>query len=669
MPRLLLFCSLVTLVGTGWGPALANAKLVHGVLWYGKAPDSAPLEKAALRYTVGVTGKNDASDPDKIEIKTLNPQFEWYVYNSGTDNYVPPKASTEEYDALVNLARSRGLDPEIAYLHYWDDTHLVLEGDTLFLPGWGGGSATDPAQSRVPVYYKNLTRRVCNFSSPKAAAIHRQAMVSLAFDTPFSGSNIYPDGIFLDNSAGALFNFGSILSGGHVRETPFHLLIGSKEFSDWWWSQNLGPYLASLKDTLDTSARWSKDGREKRLMINVSNIWLDDYVAKDVTDVYAMEFQYNPVRSFGLTAIPESHRHDALGALIGQRSFYMATNTRTVVGQPGSYTLPEIMLGNLCWFLLSRTSQSIFFQQGSNSPVVEDWESLTWIGAMDVADRFLGEAVGEPYVLAEGTDPLGYPYRIHAREYQAGFVVLRNRGSWDESIEAKTAVNAPLPRWLQPISPEGAAGPLVDSVTLRNGQGALFINELVTPVELSLTASRSENGALITWEITAGSESVIGFDVHREDGNGNRVKLNDASIPPDRPSFLDEDPFSGETRYWLAEFSRTGDMTWHGPATLAPALPAPACLLLAQNVPNPLPAGSSTLIQFEVPREGRVNLQIYDVTGRRVATLVGEVLPAGEHSASWNGRDENGIPRSPGIYFYRLNTINGTLSRRLLLVR
>ena len=419
MPRFLLLCPLIMLVlAAGWGPTAASAKFAHGVLWYGKAPDSATLQESALRYSIGVAGKNDAADPDKVQIKTLNPQFQWYVYNSGTDNYVPPNASTEEHDVLVRLARERGLDPETLYLHYWDDTYLALEGDTLFLPGWGGGTAKDPAQSRVPVYYKNLTRRVCNFSSRQAAAVYRRVMVSLAFDTPFTGSNLYPDGIFLDNSAAGLYNFGSILSGGHVRETPLHSLIGSREFADWWWNQNLGPYLASLKDTLDTSASWSKDGRKKSLMINVSNIWTDDYVARDVTNVLAMEFQYNPVRSFGLTAIPDSYRRDSLAASIGQRTFYMATNATTVAGQSGSYTLPEVMLGNLCWFLVSRTGQSIFFQQGANSPTVSGWESLTWIGAMDVADRFLGEAAGPPYLLSEGTDPLGNAYGVYAREYQ-----------------------------------------------------------------------------------------------------------------------------------------------------------------------------------------------------------------------------------------------------------
>ncbi|HET9232696.1 MAG TPA: T9SS type A sorting domain-containing protein, partial [Candidatus Eisenbacteria bacterium] len=122
-----------------------------------------------------------------------------------------------------------------------------------------------------------------------------------------------------------------------------------------------------------------------------------------------------------------------------------------------------------------------------------------------------------------------------------------------------------------------------------------------------------------------------------------------------------------ETRYWLTEVSRTGDVTWHGPATLASALPVPGRLLLAQSVPNPFRAGASTLIQFEVPGQGPASLEIFDLNGHRVGALLNEALPTGKHSVSWNGRDDRGVPLSPGVYFYRLNTTDGIRSRKLLL--
>src|SRR5262245_52427289 len=195
------------------GPAAAAEPLPspnglkHGVIWYAQAPDDSTLQRAARRYLVGVAGKGDATDGDKVFIKSQNPSFQWFVYNSGTDNYVVPRpGGDEEHLLLVSIANERGWNVEDAYLHYWDDTRVVLEGDTLLISGWGGGGATRPFEARIPVYNKDLSRRLVNFSTPRAAQLSKELMVQLAFGTPFDSSNLYADGIFLDNSASRLFN-------------------------------------------------------------------------------------------------------------------------------------------------------------------------------------------------------------------------------------------------------------------------------------------------------------------------------------------------------------------------------------------------------------------------------------------------------------------------------
>ena len=446
------------------------------MIWYVAASDPDYIRLAAQRYELGVAGREGSHDVEKAEIRSLNPSFRWYVYNSGTDNYVPPNTTgLAEHNLLSSLCAGRGWDPEIAYLHYYDDTRVVIERDTVFIPGWGGGSAKYPAQSRIPVYYKNLTRRLVNFSTPQSARLHRQALVQLAFDTPFEGTTLYPDGLFLDNTGAALYNFGTIVSGGHVREAANRPVIGSPEFRSWYWDQNVAPFLTSLKDTLETSPSWSKDRKRKYLMINCSNAWEDSYVSRDVADVLFLEFEYNPVRAFGLDAIDTAYRRDALAAQAGIACFYSPTLARSVSGQAASYSLDEIKLGNLCWFLMTRSPLALFYQQGTNTPNTPDWNELTWSGAMDVAGRQLGEAVDAPYTLAEGKDPLGNPYRVKARRYEHGLVLLRNRGSWNEGIGPETAVRVPLPGFLAPVSPQGAIGKAVQDVTLRNGQGALFL--------------------------------------------------------------------------------------------------------------------------------------------------------------------------------------------------
>src|SRR6185436_12240883 len=149
MPRLLLSCALfVSFLGLGGVTKPAYCNPEHGLFYYGSAPDDSVVTLTAKRYSTGITGKT-LNDSDKARIRSLNPNFRWYVYNSVSDNYVSPNQGTEEDDALSALAQKKGLSPEIAYMHYWDDTEVEIQGTTVFIPGWGGGTSTDPAQSRV----------------------------------------------------------------------------------------------------------------------------------------------------------------------------------------------------------------------------------------------------------------------------------------------------------------------------------------------------------------------------------------------------------------------------------------------------------------------------------------------------------------------------------------
>jgi hypothetical protein len=80
-------------------------------------------------------------------------------------------------------------------------------------------------------------------------------------------------------------------------------------------------------------------------------------------------------------------------------------------------------------------------------------------------------------------------------------------------------------------------------------------------------------------------------------------------------------------------------------------------------VPNPSTA--SVTLQFAVPRRERVMLSVYDLAGRRVATVLQRDLDAGVHSVTWNGRNEAGGRVANGLYFARLVFDDG-LSRRTM---
>jgi hypothetical protein len=90
----------------------------------------------------------------------------------------------------------------------------------------------------------------------------------------------------------------------------------------------------------------------------------------------------------------------------------------------------------------------------------------------------------------------------------------------------------------------------------------------------------------------------------------------------------------------------------------APKLP----FALNQNYPNPF--NPSTTIQFAIAKDGHVGLNVYDVSGRLVATVMDENLKAGNHTVTFNADK-----LATGVYFYKLSTSSGEMTRKMVIVR
>jgi hypothetical protein len=94
----------------------------------------------------------------------------------------------------------------------------------------------------------------------------------------------------------------------------------------------------------------------------------------------------------------------------------------------------------------------------------------------------------------------------------------------------------------------------------------------------------------------------------------------------------------------------------------------PESYRLRQNTPNPF--NPRTSIRYEVPAKGgHVEIEIVDVAGRLVRTLVNEHQTAGEKTVEWDGRDEAGNQMATGVYFYRLKAAGVEESRKMLLLK
>jgi hypothetical protein len=88
----------------------------------------------------------------------------------------------------------------------------------------------------------------------------------------------------------------------------------------------------------------------------------------------------------------------------------------------------------------------------------------------------------------------------------------------------------------------------------------------------------------------------------------------------------------------------------------------PNTFSISQNYPNPFNA--QTTIQYSLPKQSLVSIDIFDILGRKVEMLAEGIKPAGEHQAIW---DASG--RSSGIYFFRIRAGDMVETKRMVLIK
>jgi hypothetical protein len=88
---------------------------------------------------------------------------------------------------------------------------------------------------------------------------------------------------------------------------------------------------------------------------------------------------------------------------------------------------------------------------------------------------------------------------------------------------------------------------------------------------------------------------------------------------------------------------------------------------LGQNHPNPF--NPTTNIRFTVEKEGPIDLSIFDISGRRIRTLISGTRAPGDHMVTWSGTNESGSRVPSGMYFYKLVSLEGVSSRKMMMVK
>lgn len=189
------------------------------------------------------------------------------------------------------------------------------------------------------------------------------------------------------------------------------------------------------------------------------------------------------------------------------------------------------------------------------------------------------------------------------------------------------------------------------------------------PVQLvSFDALPAEEEITLKWK-TATEVNNYGFEVERKNSTWEKIGFvqgHGNSNSPVEYTFTDNKFFGGtEFQYRLKQIDNNGEVKYYDPVKVKVA--APKEYKLMQNTPNPF--NPSTAIKFSLPENSFVTVKVYNILGREVATLSSEIKPAGSHIVFWNGRDNDGLPVSSGIYLYRLQAGKYVETRKMNLLK
>ena len=192
----------------------------------------------------------------------------------------------------------------------------------------------------------------------------------------------------------------------------------------------------------------------------------------------------------------------------------------------------------------------------------------------------------------------------------------------------------------------------------------------VSAVLQPMTVQAAGGGMALMWQVAP--QGVEGYNVYRRTAETNRVRLNGAVLPIGDGTlyFVDsgEDLANGQTvfyTYTLVQFGQESAFAAEVAATFTNGLPS--VFALHENYPNPF--NPMTNITFDLPKPGHVRLDIFDVSGRLVRTLVDEDRAAASHSVVWDGMDNRGGRVASGAYYYRLQTERQTATHKMMLVK
>ena len=164
---------------------------------------------------------------------------------------------------------------------------------------------------------------------------------------------------------------------------------------------------------------------------------------------------------------------------------------------------------------------------------------------------------------------------------------------------------------------------------------------------------------------TKTKRDFIGYNIYRD---GFQIAIIDTT----QLTYLDEELEPGTYEYEVTAVYDEGESEPTEPVEVEIYVNSSPELLtnntkLVNNNPNPF--NPTTTINFTTKEAGNVNLNIYNIRGQKVKTLVNDNLDAASHSVVWNGKDDNGKAVSSGVYFYKMQAGKYTSTKKMILMK
>ncbi|MDD4156207.1 MAG: T9SS type A sorting domain-containing protein [Candidatus Cloacimonetes bacterium] len=214
------------------------------------------------------------------------------------------------------------------------------------------------------------------------------------------------------------------------------------------------------------------------------------------------------------------------------------------------------------------------------------------------------------------------------------------------------------------------------------GADEVFIDDTL-PVELSsFTVNATNSSTLkICWS-TESESNLIGYHILRnissDISTAKRINANyiNANNTPNTShyEFSDNDiVFNTAYHYWLQTIEYDGTIQYFGPITGKSADSTQEVIVLPFETklgfayPNPF--NPSTTIDFNLAEDNNVKIEIYNIKGQKVKTLIDEYRQAGNHHIIWDGQDNLNHNCSNGLYFYKMQTNNYVNIKKVMLLK